>query len=116
MLNKYDTLNSTVERLGCEVIVLKERKMGSAVSTVAASSGSCGSASNFVAPVISGMFGPSRVELKGWVFWRNIRGIGITVDEAKTLVVQIKTRIPNADLGNFNWDLTVRDQGISSST
>ena len=68
MLNKYDTLNSTVERLGCEVIVLKERKMGSAASTVAASSGSCGSASNFVAPVISGMFSPSRVELKGWVF------------------------------------------------
>ena len=30
MLNKYETLNSTVERLGCEIIDLREWKVGSA--------------------------------------------------------------------------------------
>ena len=40
ILNKYETLNSTVERFGREIINLKKRKIGSAASTVAASSGS----------------------------------------------------------------------------
>ena len=82
-----------------------------AASTVAASSGSGGSACNFAAPVMSGVFAPTRVELKGWGVWRNIRGTGITVDEARTLVGEIKTRTSEADLGKFNWDLTDRDQG-----
>ena len=39
VLNKCETLNSTVEGLGREVINLKEREGGSAASTVATSSG-----------------------------------------------------------------------------
>ena len=65
MLIKYETLNSTVERLGCEIKNLKEKKMGSAASTMAASSGSGGSTNNTAATFLSGVFSPSRVELKG---------------------------------------------------
>ena len=39
VLNKYETLNSTVGRLGREVVNLTERKMGSAASTMPTSSG-----------------------------------------------------------------------------
>ena len=33
------------------------------------------------------------------------------MDETKTLVGWIKTRIPDADLGKFSWDSTDTDQG-----
>ena len=79
--------------------------------TVAASSGSGGSTSNFVAPVISSAFTPSRVELKGWRVWRNIRGTEMTMDEERTLVSEIKNQISDFDLCKFNWALTDRDQG-----
>ena len=92
MLNKYETLNSTVERLGSEIINLRDSKIGSAASTVSASSGSGGSARNFVASVISSAFTPTWVSLRGWSVWRNIRGTGITMDEARTLVSEMKTQ------------------------
>ena len=53
----------------------------------------------------------TRVEVKGWRVWRNIRGMGITMDEAKDLVSQIEAMIPDADLNKFNLELTDRDQG-----
>ena len=52
------------------------------------------------------------MELKGWGVWRDIRGIGITEADTKTLIGQVKTRIAVADLGNFSWDLTDKDQEI----
>ena len=65
MLNKYETLNSTAERLGSEIICLRRgRKMSSAESTVAASSESGGSAGNVAASVLSGALTPTRVELR----------------------------------------------------
>ena len=46
-------------------------------------------------------FVASRIELKGWGCWRNSRGTGITLHEAK-----------QDDLNMFDWDMTDRDQGI----
>ena len=54
-------------------------------------------------------FVASRVELKGWSSWRNIRGTGITVEEAKQLVCM---RPKQEDLNVFDWELTDSDQGI----
>ena len=47
---------------------------GSAASTVAASTASGGSTSNFGAHVMPNIFVASRTELKDWEVWRNIRG------------------------------------------
>ena len=46
-------------------------------------------------------------ELKGW---RNIRGIGITLDEAKELITVTEARTKQEDLKVFDWDLIDRDQ------
>ena len=54
----------------------------------------------------------SRVELKGWSSWRNIRGTGITKEEAKQLVSKTKARLKQDDLNMFDWELTDSDQGI----
>ena len=43
-------------------------------------------------------FTPTRVERKGWGVWRNISGTGVTMDEARTLVCDIKAPISEADL------------------
>ena len=51
----------------------------------------------------------SRIELKGWGCWRNTRGTGITLDDAKQLNSDTKTRIKLDDL-NMS-DLPDRDQG-----
>ena len=56
-------------------------------------------------------FVASRMELKGWGCWRNIRGTGITLDEAKGLTSMAKARLKQDDLNVFDWDLTHRDQG-----
>ena len=77
---------------------------------MAASSGSGGSTSNFAAHVMPSALLPTRVKLKGWGVWRNIRGTGIRMDEARTLVSDIKTIISEAELNRFNWELTDRDQ------
>ena len=42
--------------------------------------------------------------------WRNIRGTWATMDEAKSLVSQVKTIISEADMIKFDWELTERDQ------
>ena len=104
MTTKYETLTSHVERLSQDVVNLKERKNGSAASTVAASSGSEGSTSNFAAHVMPNTFTPTRVELKGWEVLRNVRGTGITMDEARTLVTKNKAIISHTDLNKFNWN------------
>ena len=71
---------------------------------MAASSGSGGSTSNFGARVMPNTFIPTCVELKGWEFWRNNGGTGITMDEVRNLVSGVKAVIPD-------WELTDRDQG-----
>ena len=52
---------------------------------------------------------PHRIEML--VGWRNIRGTGITMDEARNLVSKIKTMMPDAYLNKFNWDLADPDRG-----
>ena len=48
---------------------------------------------NFTPRLVQNTFVTSRVELKGWSSWRNIRGTGITLDEAKQLVSMAKARL-----------------------
>ena len=57
-------------------------------------------------------FVASRVEFKGWSNWRNVRGTGITPEEAKQLVCMTKARLEQEDPNLFDWELTDRDQGI----
>ena len=92
--DKYETLNSQVARLSQEIVILKERHSNSAANTVAASSGNGGSTNNFAAHVMPNPIIPTRVELKGWGVCRNIRGTGVTTDEASNLVSGIKALIP----------------------
>ena len=66
---------------------------------------------NFAARVMQNTFVASRIELKGWGCWRNIRGTGITLEEAKQLVSMAKARFKQDNLNVFDWDLTDRDQG-----
>ena len=80
--NMVETLKSELQRLNDEVVFMNNRPNGSAASTVAASTGSGGSTSNFAAYVMQKTFAASQIELKGWGVWRNIRGTWITMDEA----------------------------------
>ena len=41
--------------------------------------------------------------------WRNIRGTGITLDEARDLVGKVKILIQDTDMDKFDCDLTARD-------
>ena len=91
MTNKYETLNSTVERLSHEITNLKERKMRSAASTVATSSGSGRSTIGHGVLGAPGGFTPPRAEPKGWGVWGDIRSTDITSEEAKFPVAQIKS-------------------------
>ena len=90
---------------------MKNRHHGSAASTVSGSTGSGGSAENFAGRMAQNTFVASRIELKGWGCWRNMRGTGITLDEAKELVSVTKARIKQDDLDVFDWDLTDCGQG-----
>ena len=56
-------------------------------------------------------FVASRIELKGWVSWRNIRGTGISLEEAKALTSATKVSLKLDEMNVFDWDLTDRDQG-----
>ena len=56
------------------------------------------------------MWLPSRVELKGWGVWSRIREIGLTVDKAKELVVQVKSLTPANLHDKFDWEFTDKDQ------
>ena len=94
-----------------EVVSMKNRHQGSAASTASGSTGSGGDAGNFAPRLVQNTFMASRIDMKGWGCWRNIRGTGITLDEAKELVSVNKARIKQDDLNVFDWDLTDRDQG-----
>ena len=64
--NKFETLHSQVVRLSEEVVCMKNRHHGSAVSAVAASVASGGSTNNFTAPVMPNTFcHPYRIERPG---------------------------------------------------
>ena len=83
---------------------MKNRNNGSAASTVAASTGSGGSTSNFAPHVMHNTLVASRIGLKRWEIWRNIRGARITMDEARNLVSKItnhdsRCRLEQVQLG-----------------
>ena len=48
----------------------------------------------------------------GWGSWRNVRGTGITLEEAEQLVCMTKARLKQEDLNLFDRELTDRDQRI----
>ena len=110
---KVETLHSQVLRLSEEVVCMKNRHHGSAASTVAAFTGSGGGARNSAASVMQHTFVASRIELKGWGVWKDVRGSGITLDEGRELVVMVKILIQNTDMDKFDWDLTARNQRVS---
>ena len=60
---------------------------------------------NFTSRVMQNTFVASRIELKGWGCWRDIRGTSITFEEAKQLVSMAKARLKQDDLNVFDWDL-----------
>ena len=110
--NTIEALRSEVTRLSAqlseEVVCMRSRQHGSAASTVAAST-EVASAWGTLQPVlVQNTFVASRIELS---CWRNIRATGITLDEAKQLISETKTRIKPDDLKVFVWDLAARDQG-----
>ena len=90
---------------------MKSRRHGSAVSTVSGSTGSGGGTGNFVARVAQNTVVASRIELKRWGCWRNIRSSGITLEETKELISVTNVGIKQDDLNVLDWDLTDRDQG-----
>ena len=92
-----------------EVTSLKNRHQGSAASTVSCSTGSGGSGDHLASRTEQLTLVATRVELKGWSSWRNIRGIGITMDKAKQLVRTKEARLKQDDLNMFDWELTTRD-------
>ena len=54
-------------------------------------------------------FVASRVELKGWVAWRNILGTKITLSEAKQLISDARMKLD--DLNKFDWERTDLGKG-----
>ena len=97
MTNEYETLKTQQsERLTHEITNLKERKMGERgehrghhLRKRVRRGGTMGHG----APGAPGGFMPTRVELNGWGVWRNIRGSGITKDDAMASTAQTKTRL-----------------------
>ena len=92
-------LNKMSAKMAEDVVCLKSRHQGSAAST-----GSGGSVGNFAARTVQNTFVASRRELKGWSCSRNIRGTGITLDEAKEYISMAKARLKQDDLNVFDWD------------
>ena len=104
-------LNEVSAKIPEKVVCMKSRHQGSAVSTVSGSTCGGGSVGNFASRTMQNTFVASRIELKGWGCWKNIRGTGITLDEAKQLVSTVKARLKQDDLNILDWDVTDRDQG-----
>ena len=101
--NKYETLHSHIARLSEEVVGMKKQTQWKR------SRG--GSTSNFAAHVMQNTFLATRVELKCWGCGGTSVERGSRWMRLRAWSVKIKTMIPNADLNNFNWELTDRDQG-----
>ena len=110
--NKVETSHSMVDRLEQEVTNLEGKGGFSAASTVAASSGSRGSYIGPFTPDVASEWLPTRIELKGWRVWRKIRETGITVDQAKGLVSQVKAITPANHYEKFDWEMIDKDQGF----
>ena len=104
-------LNGMSAKMAEEVVCMKSSHHGSAAITVSGSTASGGSAGNFAGRLAQNTFVASRIELEVWGCWRNIRGTGIFIDEAKEHVSTTKARFKQDDLNVFDWDLTDRDQG-----
>ena len=81
---------------------MKNRHKESAAGAVSGSTGSGGNVGNFASRLVRNIFVASRIELKGWGCWRNIRGTGITLDKAKQLVSKAKARLKQDDLNMFD--------------
>ena len=115
-MNAVEALRSEMTEVSAkmaeEVVCMKNRHQGITASTVSGSTGSGGNVGTFASRLVQNTFVASRIEHKEWGCWRNIRGTGITMDEAKQLVSKAKARVKQDDLDMFDWDLTDRDQGI----
>ena len=111
MINRVETLHSIVDRLEQEVTTLKGKHSISAASTVATSSGNGGSHIGQCTPGVASELLPTRIELKGWGVWRKIRETGITVDQGRGLVGQVKALTPVNHHEKFDWEMTDKDQG-----
>ena len=85
-------MSRLIAKMAEEFVCMKNR--------VSRSTGSGGSAGNFAACGV-----PNSC-------WSNIRGTGITLEEAKSLVSLAKARLKQDDMSMFEWDLIDRDQGI----
>ena len=92
---RVEVLRSEMKRISAkmaeEVVCLKNSHHGSDASTVSSSTGSGGSTGNYAGRVAQNVFVASRIELKGWGCWRNIRGTDFTIEEAKALVSATKS-------------------------
>ena len=115
-VNATETLRSDLTKMSAkmaeEVVFLKNRHQGSAASTVYGSTGSGGSVGHFASRTVQNTFVASRIGLKGWGSWRNIKGTGISLEETKTLISTTKARLRLDEMNVFDWDLIDRDQGI----
>ena len=105
MTNKYETLNSQVERLSQEILCLKQAQRKH--------SKHC---RHFFwkrreHQQLRCPFDAEHVHTDSCGIERNIRGTFIMMDEARNLVSGIKAMIPDADLNKFNWELIDRYQG-----
>ena len=89
---------------------LKGKSGFSAASTVAATSGSGGSHIGPCTPGVASEWLPTRIELKGWGVCKKIRETGITMDQAKGLVKQVKAITPANHHENFDWEMIDKDQ------
>ena len=90
-----------------EVVFLKNQ--GSAASTVSGSTGSGGSVGHFASRTVQNTFVASRIELKGWGSWKNVRETGITLGDARELTSITKARLRQDNA--FGGEMTDRDQG-----
>ena len=108
--NKVETLHTVVDRLEQEVTSLKGEYSISAASTVATSSGSGGIHVGPCTPGVASEWLPTRIALKGWGMWRRIRETGITADQARGLVSQVKAITPANHHEKFDWEMIDKDQ------
>ena len=101
--NEITTLLSDVLRSSTDVVCMKNTR------AQWPSTGS--STGNFTARVVPNTFVASRIQLKGWGVWGDIRGTGITMDEARQLFSDAKCRIKPEDRDKFDGKWTDWDQG-----
>ena len=56
-------------------------------------------------------FVPSRLELKAWGDWDNVRGTAADPNQIRDLVARVKVNMPLNVQGCFDWDAIEQEQG-----